>query len=107
MALTYTNKDEYVEGNKRVTVYDIAADNAYPAGGYTVKPTNVGLTTLISRAEVRNAGGYVVDAIPQSTGTIKLKFQTSNGAAPGALADFTSSGDLSAVTAARAYFHGV
>lgn len=106
MALGLTKRDDFVEGSKRFTTYDVAADNSYPAGGYTVTPRQVGLTTKIDRAQVNNSGGYLVDAIPQSSGSIKLKFLTSAGAAPAALADFTSTGDLSAVTAARVTFVG-
>jgi hypothetical protein len=99
MALTFVKKDDYVEGPKRFTTYDVTFDNSYLAGGEVVTPRQVGLTTRIDRASASGASDYVVDAIPQTDGTLKLKVLTSNGAAPAKLLDFTSTGDLSATTA--------
>jgi hypothetical protein len=106
MALTFSKKDDWVEGPKRFTAYDVTFDNSYLAGGEVVTPRQVGLTTKIDRAVASGATDYYVDCLPQSDGTLKLKVLTSNGAAPAKLLDFTSTGDLSATTA-RVTFQGV
>jgi hypothetical protein len=49
MALTFTAVAEgaYVEGNKRIRIYDVTFDDSYPAAGEVVTAANFGLNKII------------------------------------------------------------
>jgi hypothetical protein len=61
---------EDVWGKFRVVYKDIVLDNSYPAGGYTINASDVGLKTLYEGVEVGGnaASGGVLVLIDQSSG---------------------------------------
>lgn len=95
MALgTLTRVAAYVEGNRRVRIYDVqvTAGANYTVGGETITPQAVGLGRRIDMAMAdgcaRTAsgdGGPAVAFIYQANGSVKIVGLTSNGAAPAVL----------------------
>lgn len=81
---------EDVAGKTRMFTYDVTADNSYPAGGYAVSPSDVGLKFIIGvqQIAVNTAGLLYFVLYNQQTG--KLVFITAGAEA---------SGDIHTITA--------
>lgn len=61
MALTFTFVDADVFGSKYTRIYDITLDSAYPAGGYAIDPTRLGLSHIMGLVPIgANAIGAVL-----------------------------------------------
>jgi hypothetical protein len=87
--------------------YQVYSGKAHPEQTWSGKGANDCADHLrVERLGVQHPTDYVVQGLPQTDGSVKLKFLTSNGAAPAKLLDFTSTGDLSAITAMRVRFLG-
>lgn len=99
MAITVT-KVQIPEGiqTKLVT---IALDSAYPTGGYTIVPSDVGLSTVILSLTCNSSGGY---AYEWTGSKLKMYCETASGTA--ALAQVGNGVDVSAVTALTAVVRG-
>jgi len=89
-----------VHGAMRFTVSTIVGDSAYSAGGSTVTPAQLGLTSLVFAYAAGLAGSGSNNAAVQATfnnSTGKLQFWATSGTSPVGLVEAT--GNLSGLTA--------
>lgn len=78
MALTITNKETTVFGNKRIRTVEIAFGSLYPTGGESLTPTNLGLAEInILIASPKSGYTFEYDYI-----NFKLKAYRSAGFTP-------------------------
>lgn len=81
------SRDRGSEPDWRMLIKDVTADNAYPAGGYTVTPAQFGLTKIIAIVPCDTPGGaHVV----YNTATGKLMFFVTGSSLSGKLAESAS-----------------
>lgn len=60
MALSFSNVDSGVEGNKRFTVTNVTFDSSYLSGGETVTAANLGLSALsYGSCNIKAVGGTI------------------------------------------------
>lgn len=88
MALTISNLQHGVSGNKRENIADVAFDSSYPTGGESLTPAQLGLTSVDVVLSDHKAGyNFVYDKANQ-------KLLAYNGTT-----QVANTTDLSAITA--------
>jgi hypothetical protein len=73
----------------KIVVKDVAADNAYPSGGYTLTPATFGMTTILAVITCPTPDGAHASWDP-TTG--KLKFLLTGAALSGKFAEASGAG---------------
>lgn len=77
MAATISGLDFSVAGDKRRTLGTVTGDTAYPTGGYSITPNQVGLGTILAlniELPLNISSGTAVDAARYRISTSKLQF---------------------------------
>jgi hypothetical protein len=78
LAITRATGGDYVAGNKRTHVRNVALSGSYSTGGETITPTAVGLKRIEqvflhgSAAETDLTGGWITRVDYQTNGSVKL-----------------------------------
>ncbi len=115
MALgTLTKITSYVNGNKRVRIYDVQLTSGanYTTGGETITAAAVGLRKVEKASPDGMANtssgstAHGVGMLYQSNGNVKIQAYSSNGAAPAAFAELGANANLSTFVT-RVQFTGV
>src|SRR5574341_1172375 len=107
MALTLTKvpDSEDVWGKHRVAMFDLVGDASYPAGGYAITPSQVGMRRIYGVKFVGGnpAAGRLIPHWDTSAGKYMLAYPTGGGiASPAALSDPILNAGAVAVTSSAA-----
>jgi hypothetical protein len=102
MALTLSKVDAYVEGNKRVRVYDVTFDSSYATGGESLLASDVGLKKVINvpDALAKNSTGTSGVPVVYDYANSKLQAYRYDGSSAGKafLEEVANAVDLSTFT---------
>lgn len=96
MAITYANAtDVFSIGSKYLSIKSVALDNSYPTNGYTLTPSQFGLSVISQVFPVANESGYVFQ---YQTATGKMEVFVAPGGAGGTTGNTTAVNAPSAVS---------
>ncbi len=105
MAATVAVSQQNFVGNKRHVLVTVTPDTSYLTGGYSIKPSDIGLVTIDSADAGAGDGTTTAVVWKYNTGTQKLQAYWTGAGLSAVLAEVTNATNLSA-SVVRITFRG-